>query len=266
MNKKPSGVVLYEGKSNYNDKQIVVIATGLKEKTANAKTGNMVQVWILVKNEHPIDANNKGHDETICGSCKHRHFRSCYVNLANGPSQVWSAYKRNRYPKVKMDSSTAELFRDKAIRLGAYGDPAVVPIKIWDYITMYSKTWTGYTHQWKIADISYRDYCMASCDTLKEAEDAISRGWKPFYVRQESQPLPKGFFTCPASKEAGKRLTCERCKVCKGGEYREGQGVPSIIAHGPSWKQAYFNAGMKLMEQKQKYVGIFVKGNTLLKR
>ena len=39
----PNGVILHEGSD------VVVIATGLKAKSANAKTGGMVQVYILMR-------------------------------------------------------------------------------------------------------------------------------------------------------------------------------------------------------------------------
>lgn len=41
--KKSNGYVIYE------DTFRVVIATGFKTKSANIKTGNMIQIWILVK-------------------------------------------------------------------------------------------------------------------------------------------------------------------------------------------------------------------------
>ena len=97
---------------------------------------------------------------------------------------------------------------------------------------------------------------MASCDTESEVDLALSRGWKPFYVRREGAELPDGFFECPASKEQGKRLTCTDCMVCRGGDHREGQGVPSIVAHGPSWKRVYFERGIKAYKQKRAYANV----------
>ena len=248
---RSTGILLWEGKSLLNGKPIVVIATGRSE---NEKTGGMIQVWILVRNQQPLEAHREGADEAICGSCKHRHFRSCYVNLARGPLQVWQTYEAGKYPKLK-GHAASEYFRDKVVRLGAYGDPAAVPVEVWDTVTRVCRGWTGYTHQWKRCDKRLRNYCMASADTLEEAYDAMDRGWKPFYVRAEHDPLPKGFFSCPASKEEGTRLTCEQCRACHGGEYR-GQGVPSIILHSSNWKKIYFHRGMKRMRNKEKYVGM----------
>ena len=190
---KVQGAVLYEGPSLFNGEDIVVIATGLKHKTENEKTGDMVQIWILVSGKSPIKAQHSGEDDTICGTCKHRHFRSCYVNLIRGPEHVWQAYQDGKYKRFDMnDIRTAELFRDRHVRLGAYGDPAVVPLDVWKTVTYVCAGWTGYTHQWKRAPIGLREYCMASCDTIEEAEDAKSRGWRPFLVRQVGEALPPG--------------------------------------------------------------------------
>jgi hypothetical protein len=254
-----TGVVLYEGPSLINGKPIVVIATGLaNRKSENEKTGEMVQVWILASGSNPIAANKSGDDEAVCGNCKHRHFRSCYVNLRNGPYTVYEAYQRGAYKRVGLDHATSELFRDQHVRLGAYGDPAAVPLEVWDTVTRVSAGWTGYTHQWRKRRVRpYKRYCMASCDTLREADKAKWLRWRPFLVRQEGDELPPGYFECPASAEAGKRLTCSECRVCKGGTHRWGKGLPSIVAHGPSWKRVYFNHGMKLMRWKEKYVGVF---------
>jgi len=256
---KPSGIVLYHGPSQFDGKKIVVIATGFEaSRSGNEKTGAVIQTWIMIDKEQPITANNKGLDSSVCGNCKHRHFRSCYVNIANGPYQVYQAWKDGKYPEIPLGAASY-MFRGLFVRLGSFGDPASVPINVWKSLTSYSAGWLGYTHQWKRCDTSYRQFCMASSDTIEEAQDAMKMGWKPFFVRRETDSLPQGFFECPASAEQGKRLSCDQCGVCKGGKYRKGQGMPSIVAHGPSWKKIYFEKGMKLMRNKKKFVGVFTK-------
>jgi len=260
VDEKVNGVVLYDGPSLFDGKRIVVIATGLDpNKSKNEKTGKMVQTWIMVAGTPPVEALDKGKDSSVCGSCKHRHFRSCYVNLGiGGPYQVYEAWKNNKYPTLDMSDPLAMLvFKDKHVRLGSYGDPACVPIDIWNTITHWCAGHTGYTHAWKRISTEYRKFCMASCDTLDEVNQAKARGWKPFYVRQPEDPIPDKFFTCPASKEDGYRLSCQECMVCSGGNYKVGKGVPTIVVHGPSWKRSFFLRGMKLMRNKKKYVGQF---------
>jgi hypothetical protein len=46
----PNGFVIFESAF------IVAIATGFKRKSANVKTGDMIQVWILNRNLHPVVA------------------------------------------------------------------------------------------------------------------------------------------------------------------------------------------------------------------
>jgi len=245
------GFVVYDGPSVFTGQSIIAIATGF-QRVNNPKTGKMLQIWILDKNTPPLEALEEGSDENVCGSCKHRHFRSCYVNVANGPYQVYDSWRRGVYPKAS--AATLELFKDRLVRLGAYGDPGAVPVMVWDSILSVARGHTAYTHSWRRGGVqNHKKYCMASCDTLEEVEIALSRGWKPFYVRGEGEEVPESFFTCPASKEAGKRLDCASCLACRGGTHRAGQGVPTIIRHGPSWKVKFYDRGMKLYRQKKAY-------------
>ena len=75
MNK--NGVVLEERGNR------VVIATGLTKKSSNAKTGGMIQIYILHRHESPVDAVKSGADYANCGDCKHRSRtfkkRACFV-------------------------------------------------------------------------------------------------------------------------------------------------------------------------------------------
>ncbi|MAE81310.1 MAG: hypothetical protein CMB80_01150 [Flammeovirgaceae bacterium] len=248
----PSGIIVYDGPSLFNGKSIVCIATGFTNRGTNKKTGNMLQTWILYKHLPPTDASAEGDDDSVCGTCKHRHFKSCYVNLAQGPYAVYSAYKRGTYPMAK--PHMLEWFKERPLRLGSYGDPCGIPLNIWDSMLSVASHHTGYTHAWRKSQFkSWKKYCMASCDTYDDAVLARQRGWKPFYVRQDNDPLPNKFFVCPASQEGGKKTDCEHCKACTGGEYRNGQGNPSIMVHGPSWKQVFFQRGMKLYNAKRAY-------------
>lgn len=250
----PIGVTLYDGPSLIDGKRIVAVATGIKEKSANRKTGKMIQVWIIRTDQHPNEALKNGDDESVCGSCKHRHFRSCYVNIAHGPAHVWKAWSLGKYAEYSDDCLS--YFSGKYIRFGAYGDPAAVPTEVWARLSMVAAGTTGYTHRWKKCDPELKNYCMASTELESEAIEAKSRGWKTFYVRTPGTELPAGYFECPASKASGQRLTCQECMACSGGEGREGQGMPSIEAHGPNWKLTYFQRGIKALRQKKKYVGI----------
>jgi hypothetical protein len=52
---------------------------------------------------------------------------------------------------------------------------------------------------------------------------------------------------CPASEEAGKRLTCDDCGACSGGE--PPKVSVAIIAHGTNWKRMRLVKAIRLMKQ-----------------
>lgn len=248
------GLVIYDGPSMFTGEPIIVIATGFKQ-VKNAKTGNMIQIWILDRNMNPLEALESGDDKNVCNGCKHRNFRSCYVNVAQGPYQVYKSWKAGGY--VKAAKKHLELFRDRLVRIGAYGDPGSCPTSIWRSICEVAKGHTSYTHSWKTCVPELKEFCMASCDTEDEALEARKQGWKSFRVRQsDNDSLLPHEFVCPAATEAGKRLTCETCLACHGGEWNGKQGTPVVVLHGPSWKQAYYRRGIKAYQQKKAYIGI----------
>lgn len=251
------GMIIYDGPSMLDGSHIVVIATGIKRTSRNKKTGKAIQTWILSATQNPMESHAEGNDTSICGDCKHRYFGSCYVNLAHGPHNVYEAYKRGSYNHAV--PAALEFFRNKFIRFGSYGDPAAVPASIWQSLTSVASGWTGYTHQWRKCDPAYKSFCMASCDTEREAERARANGWKPFLVLGAGDDVPDHYFICPASEEAGKRLDCERCGACAGGELKHAnQGTPAIYHHGASFKRVKYTNGMKRIRQKKGYRGVNV--------
>ena len=242
--KLPVGLVIYEGPSVFDGKDIVVIANGFggadsRMRSHNSKTGAMIQTWILRADDHPIEHFIMGDDDSICGDCKHSKMNTCYVNLMHGPAQVYKAYKRGTYQKANAESLM--LFKDSTIRLGAYGDPAAVPMQVWESILGVAKNHTAYTHAWKNCDPSYKKICMASCDTNVEVDEAIAMGWTPFFAADKDMPMPENSFICPASKEADQRLSCGECMACNGGEYNGKRGYPIIRVHGSPMKMGNYS-------------------------
>ena len=230
----PDGVCIWKGPSRIDGSPIVVLAS---MRSANPKTGNMVQTWILRSDISPLDAVRTGQDSSICGSCPHRgdgtgKGRTCYVNVGHAPRGVWAAWQRGKYP----DASPSDLPRigaGRMVRLGAYGDPAAVPVEVWTALLSRASGNTGYTHQWRqFPDL--RALCMASCDSETDAREAWAAGWRSFRVRTDSAPTIPGEVVCPASDEGGKRTTCDRCGLCMGNRDRKGlrPGIV-IIDHGP---------------------------------
>lgn len=251
--KKPLGIILYKGPSEFDGKPIMVIATGVFNKTDNKKTGDMIQTWILRRDFPPIEAVKYGHDYSVCYRCKHRDAKTCYVNVSHGPHNVFKAYHNDRY--VDFTPEYIELFRGKSIRIGSYGDPAAVDISVWKNICSIAGSWTGYSHQWGMRSVSeeLKNYCMASCDNEKEFLRAKKLGWKPFRIRiDKKEILLDNEFICPASNEAGNKTTCRKCRACMGNNSHT-QKTPVIMIHGLERKVKKFKWLMERIAWKEKY-------------
>ncbi len=241
--KKLHGFVAWSGPSELDGQPIVLVATRGSRGGENRKTGAIVQTYILRADVSPVEATKTGEDFSVCGDCIHRKAKhgTCYVRVENGPLIVWKGLQIGRYPYISQGQATKELSGD-TVRLGAYGDPAAVPFGAWANILRFSADHTGYTHQWKDKRFaSLRRYCMASCDTEAEYQQARADKWRAFYV------VPKGYkakpdaaFLCPASEEAGKKLTCTDCRACSG---TSGKATASVFipVHGVAYKQTRFS-------------------------
>lgn len=234
-----NGLVVYHGPSRIEGSEIIVIATGLHGRaSANVKTGAMVQTWILRADRSPIEALRTGADAAICGGCVFRpesydgrtyYGRACYVNVAQAPSSVWRTWQRGRYAAATSPEHLADAFAGRIVRLGSYGDPAAVPLKIWEAMLSRAAAWTGYTHQArspKLRDVLR--YCQVSADCADDARAARAAGVGSFRVLRTGE-TPLAFeMLCPASKEAGHVTTCVECRACSG---FNGANV-AIGAHG----------------------------------
>lgn len=221
---KPLGYIAYEGPSAIDGAPVVVIVTGLSG-SANRKTGSMVQTFILRQDVHPTEALRTGADASICGQCEHRPLLAkqtgkapCYVDVAKAPASVWRAYRRGRYTKAPLDV-IAKALSARVLRIGTYGDPAAAPLDVWQALLVYVAGWTGYSHQWRTLGADWARIVMASADNPADRADAKAQGWRTFRVsigldRQD------GEISCPASKEAGAKVQCIDCKLCKGASVR----------------------------------------------
>jgi len=258
--KKPIGIVLYRGKSLFDNERIVVIAAGVYDYqiTTNRKTGNMIQTYVMRADMHPMYARRLGEDKSVCGDCMHKEQSTCYVNLCHGPINIFNALIDGSYKDYEPED--LELFRDRNVRIGSYGDPAAVPIEIWESICGVAKGWTGYTHQWKTCDPRLKCFCMASVDSIvgfnTEYEKAQAMGWRTFRVRESlDNELAPNEFACPASKERGAVTTCEKCGCCSG-IFGHATKNPVIMLHADvdrmgNWRRKRFIKIMKLRKRKQ---------------
>ena len=211
-NNSIKGFILYEGPSLSDGKPIVVIVT---LESGNEKTGNMVQSWIMRQDINPDLAATIGEDISVCFNCRFSNGNGCYVNLGQGPLSIYKAYKNGAYLNIFDNEELAKkLLSNRAIRLGAYGDPASVPFKYLDYLLSFGNgIHTGYTHQWK-NNPQLKGIVQASCDSEHEAVEAQLLGWKTFTVFNPNATIPNGIGINCVNETHGKQ--CIDCKLCNG--------------------------------------------------
>ncbi len=254
----------------HESEDIVCIATF---NSSNRKTGDEVQTWILYKHEEPNIAIDTGKDKAICGDCKHRGIvlslddaiiyanqlptakkkallkriddkkakglnsinidRKCYVLVFQAPLNVYKAWKNGNYPTLT-PKQAQKRFAYKKVRLGSYGDPIHIPKWKLDIILKFTLGVTGYTHQWKnLKFIEYKQYLMASVDSLEEMLQANSLGYRTFRVRQKNEKTQSNEVGCLSDRNARgnkKLVPCIDCMMCSGLTSKVKQNI-SIIQH-----------------------------------
>ena len=199
---------------------IQLIISGLNNST-NRKTGNMIQSYILRRDVSPIEALATNKDRSICGDCPlrgktikgKRTGRPCYVNVGQGPQATWKGQSNF--------AGKEESISGRTFRMGTYGDPAFVPVSVWHKLLANVIGWTGYTHQWrKATSQGLKTLVMASCESIESKNEANALGWRTFRVMRQNQwakeTLQPDEVLCPASEEAGRKTTCENCRLCSG--------------------------------------------------
>jgi len=242
---KVTSAIVWQGTSMIDGGPIVMIVTGLGSGgSANRKTGDMVQTWILRSDVDPIAAMKLDLDRSICGDCPLRGYqdqdsgkrvgRACYVNVGQAPLSIYRAYARGSYP-VMDPADVAELIAGRGIRLGSYGDPSLVPLQVLQDLVSTSKVRTGYTHQWRNVDPGYRELLMASADTVTDRRDARLAGWRSFVVLPTGADRPERAVECAATREVNK-LTCFDCGMCSGVKAGKVATDVFILAHGTGSK------------------------------
>jgi hypothetical protein len=237
---QPNGYVFYRGPSEIDGRPILAVAVGFRDSSSNVKTGAMLQTYILPAGIAPHHAIKTGEDVSVCGGCVHRPLVArkvqadpCYVTVFQGPRVVWEAASRGVYPDVT-PSEFGELVTGRLLRLGSWGEPVAVPLAVWQPALASCAGHTGYTHRWRTKKAApWRGILQASCDNPEDYRDARAAEWGTFRVALPSDPVQLGNeFHCPASKEAGKALTCAECLAC------DGTAQVVILSHGPKFRKA----------------------------
>ena len=99
----------------------------------------------------------------------------------------------------------------KLLRQGAYGDPAVVPVEVWDAIDR--GRGTSYSHQWQTADPGLARYAMASVQSTAEAREAWAAGYRTYRVDVDRLGPVDGEIECPNTTRG---VSCADCGLCNG--------------------------------------------------
>ena len=239
-----SGFILYEGKSLLGGGDIVCVAV---LSSRNIKTGDMVQVYIIPKDESPLDAVKNNRNSMACGTCplqgEYKNGKSvnrvCYVNLGHGPRSVYESYKKGLYPKYVRRIHEC-LIEGRTIRIGTYGDPAAIPVRLVKYLANISGGWTGYSHQmfWVKHAEQLAPYLMVSCHTPAQLAEARRRGWRAFATIPEGGKIPERAVECPHYTHG---VQCSSCLLCDGtnkkakdvyviAHAKVGTNLPKVIA------------------------------------
>ena len=208
-----TGYEVWRGPSPIDGQPIVAI---LVKTRKNPKTGPGWTLYILRRDIDPIRAIAEGKDKSICGSCIHRlGDRTCYVQFWKAPHGMYQKFKRGGYPR-RTSAWIALLIIDAYVRLGGYGDPGALPLPLLKEIVPLSRTWTGYTHLWKMISRYYRELLMASVESAKEKTRANAMGYRTFRVGNHVDEMLPDECLCPASEAGGFKATCSTCGLCAG--------------------------------------------------
>ena len=210
-----NSAVIWEGKSPYNGAEIMALATSIKTPSTNRKTGWMTQIYILTKDMPPVEAVKLEQDDAVCGNCDMRWNKGggCYV-IPFHFSKMWK--KGLGSPRI----TPTELARlvDKyntPIRQGAYGDPAMVPMHVWEELenAVKNKKGSSYTHQWEWVSPEYAKFSMASVENLKQKADAQAKGYRTYRQVESVSEIDGDEILC-ANTSRG--LQCRDCGLCAG--------------------------------------------------
>ena len=245
----PDNLIVYHGPSAYDGSPIVAV---LQRGSSNSKTGSMAQLFILSADVDPITASRIGADFAVCGNCKHRgnvapdkptgwaDNRTCYVNLLHAPANKYKSFKAGKYKQATTIGEVQALLFGQGLRIGAYGDPAALPHGLCEMLASMAEYSTSYTHGHTVNPgmvDSVARYSMVSADSKREALDAHNKGYRTFRVIPVADwkvtgkhSMLSGEILCPASEEAGQRVTCSECRLCNG-TASKAKSI-AIVAHG----------------------------------
>lgn len=202
------------------------IVVNFQFQTTNKKTGDLIQNYFIpeawLETNKSIDDLD---DRAVCFDCGHGQSKdkTCYVRDKFKSRGLKSKIRglRNKgldnIPELspELEADLLDAIDGRGIRFGSYGEPILLGHDLVNKISKRAKFWTGYTHQWHKNNWA-KEYFMASVESETISNLAQKSGFRTFLVGNVSDG--KNYVTCPASKEAGQKTTCDNCRLCMGAQ------------------------------------------------
>jgi hypothetical protein len=170
-----------------------------------------------------------------CMDCPFRDYRKCYTHKGKQTLGFITQIKfliRENYIEPMPKEIPKEILKWckwSYVRFGTYGEPTKIPLDWVVKMASASFNFTGYTHQWRNAK-GYEKYFMASTHSKLETKLASECGYRSFMTTNDLSFKDKNFINCPASKEKGRKTSCEDCGLCKGVSHSSKRNVV-IVEH-----------------------------------
>ena len=223
-----NSAVIWEGKSPYDGAEIMVLAVCIKDPSKNRKTGWMIQIYILVKSVSPVEAVKLGLDASVCGNCSMRwnNGGGCYVL----PIWITPTWKKGLEAPRITPTELAKLANkyNTPIRQGAWGDPAFVPMDVWEELknAVSNKKGSSYTHQWEWVSPEYAKFSMASVENLKQKADAQAKGYRTYRIVDDESEIVEDERLCLNSSRG---IQCRECGECGGNRSKASHRQKNIV-------------------------------------
>ena len=223
-----NSAVIWEGKSPYDGAEIMVLAVCIKDPSKNRKTGWMIQIYILVKSVSPVEAVKLGLDASVCGNCSMRwnNGGGCYVL----PIWITPTWKKGLEAPRITPTELAKLANkyNTPIRQGAWGDPAFVPMDVWEELenAVSNKKGSSYTHQWEWVSPEYAKFSMASVENLKQKADAQALGYRTYRMVDDESEIVEDEMLCLNSSRG---IQCRDCGQCGGNRSKASHRQKNIV-------------------------------------
>ena len=253
---------VWRGNSLIDDAEIVVLMSGITRKSINGKTLDMIQISIVRTDVSPLEAVQTGLDRSICGDCKLREIiaksenldNKCYVDKTRGIGGTWQSWNSGKVAKMSPLDASILISQLKqcncekphkrkqscsnkslGVRFGSYGDPASVPVHVWNDIrSVFKGMSTSYTHRWDNPNVQLQGFTMASIDSQthpdihKAIDYANSLGYRTYRVLAKGETLRPDEMLCP---EANGKTNCANCGLCSGNQRPKTPNIeiPAIV-------------------------------------